>query len=98
MSDYPTEEELGRIRTWADVDASDPHGLFAYVKALWWPDGGGWGWREYTDRDGARYYHISTGGWSGNEDIIDAMQEALVFVLYHVESHRGGHFLFRVPA
>ena len=62
---YPTEEELLRVEKWPDVDAA---AWLAYVKTLWhFPD---WGWREEGDR-----VFASTGGWSGNEDVIAAMQK-----------------------
>lgn len=94
---YPDEVELAKIREW---DWRDLDGLMAYVKELWWmPD---WGWTEEVapqedDRPAKRYY-ISTGGWSGNEDLIDAMQENhVVWSLCWWSSRRGGHHEFRLP-
>lgn len=96
--DYPTDEDLEQIRTWPFGDAA---GWFAFVKAHWWmPD---WGWRE-ADGTGdsvgcldkpARRYHISTGGWSGNESLIEAMEKnVLLWSLTWEESRRGGHYKF----
>lgn len=83
---YPTEEELERIRTWP---ATDHLGLMEYVESLWeYPD--------FFNRDGHNWL-VSTGGWSGNEDIIDAMRENTIFwSLRWYSSRRGGHYQFIV--
>lgn len=95
MSDrdgYPTDEELQRIRDWS---ADDPSGWFAAIRASgnYWPEPSVWGWDE---ADGV--YHVSTGGWSGNEEILQAMEENLALwgATYHGE-RRGGHFVFALP-
>jgi len=98
MSDYPTEEQLAKIRTWP---SNDPKGWFAFIKAVWWsPD---WGWTEQALPKGApllnrgTLYAVSTGGWSGNEEIIAAMQkhESLWLTTWE-SSRRGGHYEFEV--
>ena len=83
---YPTEEQLDTITLW---NFTDFHGLMEYVHAIWWmPD---WGWKQTGDE-----YHISTGGWSGNEEIIAAMQNNLVWwATFWQSAHRGGHYVFR---
>jgi len=85
---YPDVEELTKIKEWPYKDCT---GLMAYVESLWRnPD---WGWK----RDG-NTYAISTGGWSGNEDLINAMGDNLLFwALCWVESKRGGHYTFEIP-
>lgn len=40
-------------------------------------------------------YH--TGGWSGAEDLIEAMLGQFWIRHYHTTWHRGGHFYFEVP-
>ena len=83
---YPDDLELETIRTW---DCNDFHGLMAYVHELWkYADCGYW----KQDED---VYHISTGGWSGNEDIIAAMNKNEMFwTLRWCSSKRGGHYVF----
>lgn len=105
MSDadgYPTDEELKRIEEWPFE--AGLREWFAYIKAAghYWPKGI-FGWCE-ADHDAdelfSRPYHayyVSTGGWSGNESIIDAMQKNFVCWQLTWYSHRrGGHYEFRV--
>lgn len=95
MSDYPSPQELQQIRDWA---IEDPDGWFRFVRSIWWaPD---WGWREESIDDDLgrpiRRYSISTGGWSGNEDIIEAMQRNFLWRITWQQSRRGGHYIFDV--
>ena len=42
-----------------------------------------------------RTWHVSTGGWSGHEDVISALRDNLMFwMLSWVSSTRGGHYVF----
>ena len=90
---YPTETELKLIREW---DYKDPHGWLDFIKTCWWS--ADWGWREQEYRDAGEKWRrclVSTGGWSGNEEIVEAMRGNLF--LWHLtwEEHRkGGHFKF----
>ena len=97
---YPTEEELTRIREWS---MDDPRGWLAFIKTCWYaPD---WGWHEEHELDEtlsprwATSYHISTAGWSGNEEIIRAMRENpnLLWDQTWESVRRGGHYVFIVP-
>ena len=102
MSDYPEDDDLERLKTW---DYSDPLGWFAFAKSIgnYWPDEL-FGWYE-TDGSGGpllnrpvRWFEISTGGWSGNEDILGAMQEnAVLWLMTWQSTRRGGHYVFEVP-
>ena len=40
---------------------------------------------------------FSTGGWSGQEDLINAIEGSLLGMLYLWSWRRGGHYEFRVP-
>ena len=101
---YPTQSELRRIRTWPMEDGYRE--LMAYVRGIW--EYADWGWREtgrrpaevakWKHKPGQRYYDISTGGWSGNEDIMGALERNWMFMSLCFERHRvGGHYLFVVP-
>lgn len=95
-SEYPDAEELHQIETWPD---HDPLGWFAFIRQHWWASD--WGWHEY-DRTihgvFSRVYHVSTGGWSGNEDRIGAMRRHWnLWYQTWERSRRGGHYRFIVP-
>jgi len=100
---YPTEETLKVIREWPFREEPDFRGLLAYVRKAWkYADGDGWhGWDEEDATDHldkpCRRYSISTGGWSGNEDLIAALRKHPIFwILCWQRSERGGHFVFEV--
>jgi len=83
---YPTEEELRTIAEWP---WNDLKGMMEYVRSIWWmPD---WGFEETMEG----VYSISTGGWSGNEDIIGAMKDNRVWwSTWWAVHERGGHYKF----
>jgi hypothetical protein len=89
---YPTDEVLNIITKW-DY-AQGWRELFELVESIWW--GADWGFRvEETETH--MTYDISTGGWSGNESIIRALQEN--YFCWHStwqQSRRGGHHLFEI--
>ncbi len=94
---YPSDEELRRIREWA---YDDPRGWFAFIKERWKHADVGY-WREghgCEEYDGAYdSYHLSTVGWSGNEELVGAMKENFILWGQHWEqSRKGGHYEFRV--
>lgn len=96
---YPTDTALDIIREW--TFQMNQKELFEFIKSIWWmPD---WGWKECESIDELTNergysYHISTGGWSGNESIIQAMQENkwMFWSLSWVQSRRGGHHIFEL--
>ena len=96
---YSTDEALDIIREWT-FQMSD-RALFEFIKSIWWmPD---WGWKECEAIDEltgekSYCYYISTGGWSGNESIIQAMQENkwMFWHMHWVQSRRGGHYIFEL--
>lgn len=100
-SDYPTYEQLQRVTEWSEFfphtnEHADYSAWFAFIKSIWWmPD---WGWKEYDGKDDGepiRVFHISTGGWSGNEDIIHAMSKNFIGWSQTFRIHRrGGHYEF----
>lgn len=86
---YPTDEYLERIERW-DVIDGDPWKLVAFVSSLW--RNAGWGWRQ-EERGGQLVLDISTGGWSGNEGLIVAMQRNYIFwSCSWLSSRAGGHY------
>ena len=86
---YPTEAALDIVSKW---HWSDCAGWFAFIETIW--EYRDWGWR--VDREVTPVeYMISTGGWSGNESIIGAMEaNVILWSFTWVQSRRGGHYLF----
>lgn len=87
---YPTEDELDQIEQW---DHEDPKGLMEFIREdLWWePD---WGFKLTGKK--VLKLALHTGGWSGNESIIGALQRNMFWMLYWQRSDRGGHYYFRI--
>lgn len=87
---YPNAAAEQRIANWP---WEKPTELFAFIRSLWkYADCGYW------TQDGAKYA-ISTGGWSGNEDLIYGLQQnRTVWSFCWVSSRRGGHYEFEIPA
>lgn len=89
---YPDEESLKQIKEW-DVLAKGVEGLLDLIK-----DNTNWSDRqiELSGKNVIRYvYH--TGGWSGNEDVIEAMRRNFLFwSISWWKSTRGGHYYFKI--
>lgn len=94
---YPDEDELRTILDWKAE--AGYRGLMARVRSLWaYAD---WGWSEeaHGPSPPTFVYSISTGGWSGNESLIEALEHNVMFwALCWQSSRRGGHYEFHVPA
>jgi hypothetical protein len=89
---YPSDDDLEKIREW---DYNDVEGLFEFIKSLWcYPHL--FETRCYLEDDSKiTKYIVSTGGWSGNESIISALEgNVIVWITCWVESRRGGHYIF----
>lgn len=86
--EYPTKKELKKIEKWPRNDFT---GLMDFVHDLWkYADCGYWVQKH-------KEYYISTAGWSGNEDIISALEKNWTFwVLCWQQSRRGGHYIFYI--
>ncbi len=84
---YPEEDELETIRKW---DFKRPVSEFIeHIRSLWQE---GYGIFRF---DGKRL-ELITGGWSGNEDVLDAIADTFFWTLYWKESHRGGKYVFEI--
>jgi len=97
---YPDEQDLGRIVAFDSLH--DPVGFVKLVRPLWsYPDRFVFteGKSQTLGRPVWKLY-LSTGGWSGNESLVDAMQEAgggLWWFAFWLRSERGGHYWFEIP-
>jgi hypothetical protein len=91
MRDYPTEAQLRMIRNWKGTYRE----LWNYVVGLWhWPD---WG-VKVTKGDIHDELELHTGGWSGNESLINALEKSKChfFMFFYEKWLRGGHYFFEV--
>jgi hypothetical protein len=89
---YPTDEALEEIKNW-HYDKGWIS-LMEFVKSIWWASD--WGFRV-EENVGKLTYYLSTGGWSGNESIVQAMQRNYLFwSLTWIQSRRGGHYIFEI--
>lgn len=86
---YPTDDSLLAIEKWPFEKGH--RALMQQVRSIWTYADCGF-WNEFgTD------IHISTGGWSGNESIVGALQRNYLFWgLCWESSRRGGHHQFTV--
>ena len=84
---YPTDRTLRAIAQWPSEDFK---GLMDFVESAWkYPDY----WVQHGQEICA-----STGGWSGNESLIEALSENRVFwLMCWMQSRRGGHYIFVLP-
>lgn len=92
---YPTDETLKTIKEWGYSNYTE---LMQFVALAWH-------WSDFVTRtDALNYwnqpvhrYKLVTGGWSGNEDIIAALQNNYMFWgICWQESHRGGKHIFEI--
>lgn len=86
---YPSEEQSETIKKWEIKSINDCVQLLEAIKPIWHFADCGY-WRQTGDK-----FELSTGGWSGNEEIISALQENVMFwLLFWQSSRRGGHYVF----
>lgn len=93
---YPTQLALDKIAAW---HWSDSQGWLTFVESLWHLPT--WGWseadvpHEWAENRTVHRYSVSTAGWSGNEDVIQAMQKnCMLWQEVWAQSRRGGHYIF----
>jgi hypothetical protein len=87
---YPTEELLNYIAT-VRMDQSHEE-ILELAKSVWcYPD------YVWVDGEDTKVYTFRTAGWSGNESLIHAMRENVLFWSFcWEESKRGGIHTFKV--
>lgn len=91
---YPTEWGIAAVRHFH----GSPTALVDLLEQLWWTpslmtvDE----WLDNQLRNVVRV-SLATGGWSGNETVIDALDKSRFHLLYWESSHRGGLHVYTVP-
>lgn len=94
---YPTDEFLDYVR---DTEFRTTEDIMEFVETLrdvWYF--GGWGFKLHRKYKGVRKLELHTGGWSGNEQIIEAMKENIWlthFKMSYVRWETGGHHYFEI--
>lgn len=95
---YPTDEELIKIETWDYTDSF--FDLAKFVQSIWnWGEDYAQISGEKTDEFDHKYRELRliTGGWSGNEDIVGALNDNRMFsMLCWQSSHRGGMHIYHI--
>ncbi|WP_428485942.1 hypothetical protein [Rhodopila sp.] len=97
---YPSDEKIAQIRAANDIPNAAQWLIETFPKLV---ESLPCGFVEVRDdvNDFDRPIKIvsfSTGGWSGQEALIDAVEHGLVGLFYLWSWQRGGHYQFRVPA
>ena len=89
---YPDKKSLNEIKNW-DISKKGIDGLLDLIE-----ENTNWADRqiERSGKNVIRFvYH--TGGWSGNEDVIEALQSNFLFwLMAWKKSIRGGHYYFKI--
>ena len=89
---YPSDEALEFIEKF-DCAKYGCLSLTEFIEQVWWASD--WGYNLKGKRK--KKLQLSTGGWSGNEDIIRALKNNFVFwSMCWVETKRGGHYTFEI--
>ena len=92
MDQYPTRQDLDLVKkyggTWATggPPINIPN-LLDCLKNIWWHS-------EYLMAHEENTLELHTGGWSGNEDIIETLKQTVFWDIYWLKSVRGGHHYF----
>ena len=96
-SEYHTEKELKQIQNW---DVKDAHNLVNRLRDMWQYNDyfiENWGLDHIHNERPVLMLELHTGGWSGNEDIIEALQKHKLFwMMWWWKTERGGHYYFEV--
>ena len=81
---YPTEITLKRCRELTGTETAED--ILSSLELIWhWP---------HHVRLSGNVLELHTGGWSGNEDVIEALSESMFWLVCWMESKRGGHHRF----
>jgi hypothetical protein len=97
--EYPTIEQLDKLKVLAN-DHTNVDEMLDFIKSIWWM--ADWGFHTYdtisdiTGRSVSKM-ELHTGGWSGNEDIIETLKQTWFWRFNWEGSRRGGHYYFEIP-
>lgn len=87
---YPTEETLAKITNW---DYKDREGVLRFLAENWY-------YEDSAIETRKGLWVFATGGWSGNEELIYALQENRVLWVYLTSIYyihlSGGFYVFAI--
>lgn len=90
--DYPSDEALEFIKKF-DCAKYGCLALAEFIEQVWWA--AEWGYLMKGKR--VKHLYLSTGGWSGNEEIMSALQDNFLFwSMCWKQTRRGGHYIFEI--
>jgi len=94
---YPDDKEIEAIEKWDYMDALS---LIGFIEERWqykdWGFKKKWAKDSFQKKDWVLHIEMHTGGWSGNEDLINALlrnRMATVILNYRMWK-AGGHYWF----
>ncbi len=90
---YPTENELQKIANWDGTTSHEALELIEFLRSLWTFES--WGFCLTGKK--VLKLELHTGGWSGNESVIQVLQTNWFWMFYWQKSIRGGHYFFEIP-
>lgn len=96
---YPTQEWIDFIKRYVPGDSMPIESFVENVLVDgWWMSE--WGFVFKRRYGGKRKLELHTGGWSGNEEVIQAIfknTHLTILSMRHVMWRTGGHYYFEVP-
>lgn len=99
---YPNDACLDKIKNWPVGNGYDSyHNLMKFIRDKWAFREGYWTEEEGFSKFSYNpyvMYNISTAGWSGNESMIEVLeQNRLFWAACWYQSTTGGHYKFKIP-
>lgn len=95
---YPTDEWLGFLRNYKPSETLPIEEFVTDVlrQGWWMPE---WGFKLHKKYRGRKKLELHTGGWSGNEEVIEAIKSNIWlagFSMRYEKWNMGGHFYFSI--
>lgn len=97
---YPTPATLH----WLHDEGDEPTEALDFLRAAWhWPRLARTDYLTAHEQyvvdahPGERFLRLVTGGWSGNEDLIEAFAGSMAYAVTWQMSARGGLYIFKYP-
>lgn len=95
---YPTEEYLAWIDTFRPENVNTDFDALEFIEVIregwYFAD---WGFHLRRPYKKVWKLRMSTGGWSGNEEIMEHIKGTWFYLLCWREHRAGGHYTFEIP-